>query len=87
MEKGERAVTPALAKKAVTRLRATPELLPVVPDTRHNDDRLAADLGALRYSGYAYLRGQSRNSAEVLFDALDRRDLGARLVEASEPST
>ena len=82
MEKGGRAVTPALAKKAVTTLRVTPELLPVASDTRHNDDQLAADLGALGYPGYAYLHGQLRNPAEVLFDALDRRDLDARLVEA-----
>jgi hypothetical protein len=43
---------------------------------------LASDLGALGYPGYAYLQGQARNPAEVLFDALDRRDLDARLVEA-----
>ncbi len=82
MEKGERAVTPALARKAVTTLHATPELLPVAPDTRHNDDQLAADFGALGYPSYAYLKGRTRNPAEVLFDALDRRDLDARLVEA-----
>ena len=82
MEKGERAVTPALAKKAVMKLGATPELLPLTPGTRHNDDELAADFGALGYPGYAYLEGQSRNPAEVLFDALNRRDLDARLVEA-----
>lgn len=81
-EKGEDAVTPALARKDVTTLRATPELLPVPPDSRHNEDELAADLGALGYPGYAYLQGQTRNPAEVLFDALDRRDLDTRLVEA-----
>lgn len=75
MENGERAITPALSKMAVAKLRISPELLPVVPDRRHNEDQLAADLGALRYPGYAYLRGQLRNPAEVLFDALDRRDL------------
>ena len=57
MEMGEPAVTPALAKKAVTKLLATPELLPVGPETRHNDEQLAADLGALGYPGYAYLAG------------------------------
>lgn len=82
MEKGERAVTPALASKAVMRLRATPELLPVALNTRHNDDQLAADLGGLGYPGYDYLQGQPRNPAEVLLDALDRPDLDARLVEA-----
>jgi len=67
MEEGERAVTPALAKKAVTTWLATPELLPVAPDTRHNDEQLAADPGALGCPGYANLQGQSRNPAEVLF--------------------
>jgi transcriptional regulator with XRE-family HTH domain len=82
LEKGERAVTPALAKKAVTALRATPELLPLGSRTRHNDDQLASDFGALGYPGYAYRQGQQRNPGEVLFDALDRKDLDARLVEA-----
>jgi len=82
MEKGERAVTPEMAHRAVTRLRVTPELLPISPLTRHNDEQLAADLGALGYPGYAYFQGQPRNPAELLFDALDRRDLDARLVEA-----
>ena len=82
MEKGERNVTPALAKKAVARFGATAELLPVAAETRHDDDHLAADFGAVGYPGYAYLKGQPRNPAELLFDALDRRDLDARLVEA-----
>jgi hypothetical protein len=63
-------------------LQATPEQLPVFPKTRHSDDQLAADLGALGYPGYGYLRSQPRNPAEVFFDALDRPDLDARLVEA-----
>ena len=82
MEKGERSVTPAVAERAVARLHATPEQLPVSLDTRHSDDQLAADLGALGYQGYSYLRSNPRNPAEVLFDALDRPDLDARLVEA-----
>jgi len=82
MEKGKRSVTPTVAEKAVTHLHATPELLPVSTKTRHSDDQLAADLGALGYPGYGYLRSQPRNPAEVFFDALDRPDLDARLVEA-----
>ena len=82
MEKGERSVTPAVAERAVTYLHATPEELPVSSSTRHNDDQLAADLGTLGYPGYGYLRSQPRNPAEVLFDALNRPDLDARLVEA-----
>ena len=81
MEKGERSVTPAVAQRAVTHLHATPELLPVSTKTRHSDDQLAADLGALGYPGYGYLRSQPRNPAEVFFDARDRPDLDARLVE------
>lgn len=82
MEKGERSVTPAVAERAVAHLRATPEQLPVSLCIRHSDDQLAADLGALDYPGYAHLRGQPRNPAELLFDALDRSDLDARVVEA-----
>ena len=82
MEKGERSVTPAVAGLAVKHLQATPEELPLHFDLRHNDDQLAADLGALGYPGYGYLQSQLRNPAEVLFDAIDRPDLDARLVEA-----
>jgi transcriptional regulator with XRE-family HTH domain len=82
MENGERSVTPAVAKWAVEHLRATPEQLPLSFRTRHSDNQLAADLGALGYPGYSYLQSQPRNPAEVLFDALDRPDLDARLVEA-----
>jgi transcriptional regulator with XRE-family HTH domain len=82
MERGERSVTPAVAEMAVKHLHATPEELPVSIKARHSDDQLAADLGTLGYPGYSYLQGQPRNPAEVLFDALDRPDLDARLVEA-----
>lgn len=82
MEKGERAVTPALAERAVAKLRVSAELLPVASERRHNDAQLAADFGGLGYPGYSHLRGQQRNPAELLFDALDRPDLDARLVEA-----
>ncbi len=82
MEKGERSVTPAVAELAVQHLQATPEELPFSFELRHSDDQLAADLGALGYPGYGYLQRRLRNPAEVLFDALDRPDLDARLVEA-----
>jgi transcriptional regulator with XRE-family HTH domain len=82
MEKGERSVTSAVAELAVKHLQATPAELPVAFETRHSDDQLAADLGALGYPGYGYLQSQLRNPAEVLFDALDRPNLDARLVEA-----
>lgn len=82
IEKGERAVTPALAERAVTKLRVTAELLPIASEKRHNDAQLAADFGRMGYPGYTHLKGQPRNPAELLFDALNRPDLDARLVEA-----
>jgi transcriptional regulator with XRE-family HTH domain len=82
METGERSVTPAVAELAVKHLQATPEELPLSFELRHSDDQLAGDLGALGYPGFGYLRSRLRNPAEVLFDALDRPDLDARLVEA-----
>jgi hypothetical protein len=48
-------------------------------------DRLAIDLANLGYPGFAHLvsrRRATRNPAAVLFDALQRDDLEARLVEA-----
>lgn len=82
MEKGQRAVTPPVAQKAVAVFRASPSDLPVSSRRRSSDDQLAADFGALGYPGYSHLQGELRNPAEVLFDALDQADLDARLVEA-----
>lgn len=53
MENGERSVTAAVAQRAVKRLRVTPEQLPLHRQVRHNDGKLAADLGALGYPGFA----------------------------------
>lgn len=82
MEKGKRSVTPLVARKAVSMLKASPSLLPVSLLKRRNDDQLAAELGTLGYPGYSYLHGALRNPAELLLDALDRPDLDARLAEA-----
>jgi hypothetical protein len=82
MERDKRNVTSSLARRAVNWLHVTPEELPVGLKTRHDDDQLATDLGTLGYPGYSYRRGEFRNPAEVLLDALDRSDLDARLVEA-----
>ena len=82
MERGKRSVTFAVALKAVKLLEASPEHLPISEKERSSDDQLAADLGALGYPGYTYLYSEPRNPAEILFDALDRDNLDARLVEA-----
>lgn len=82
MEKGKRSVTPLVARKAVSMLKASPSLLPVSLVKRRNEDQFAAELGTLGYPGYSYLRGALRNPAELLLDALDRPDLDARIAEA-----
>jgi transcriptional regulator with XRE-family HTH domain len=82
MEKGKRAVTPSVARKAVSTLKASPSILPVSLLKRRSDDQLATEFGALGYPGYSHLHGTQRNPAELLLDALDRPDLDARLVEA-----
>ncbi len=82
MEKGERSVTAAVARKAVARFDVSPVELPAFAQARHDDNQLAKDFGALGYPGSSYLQSTPRNPAEVLLDALDRSDLDARLVEA-----
>lgn len=82
MEKGKRSVTFAVAVRAVELLHASPVDLPL-SDRRHSsDNQLAGELGALGYPGFSHLYGALRNPAEVLFDALNRTDLDARVVEA-----
>ena len=81
MEKGKRAIAASVARKAVSTLQASPVMLPVSLQTRHNDDQLPAEFGSLGYPGYSHLHGTQRNPAELLLDAIDRPDLDARLVE------
>lgn len=82
MESGQRVVTYAVALKVVDLWKVSPVLLPLSQEQHRNDEQLAADLATLGYPGFAYLAGAKRNPAEVLFDALDRADLDARVVEA-----
>jgi transcriptional regulator with XRE-family HTH domain len=87
LEKGRRAVSAALARKArkAYDLPATVLPLPSEPSasewrsTRHD---FSADLAALGYPGFAYLKTKApRNPAGVLLDALDQANLDARVVE------
>ncbi len=82
MEKGKRSVTFDVAASAVKLLAVSPAELPPSIRVRHSDSQLAAELGALGYPGFGHLNGELRNPAEVLFDALDRADLDARVAEA-----
>ena len=48
-----------------------------------NHEELKADLGALGYPGFSYLRGKpTRNPTQLLSYALNQPDLDARVVEA-----
>jgi transcriptional regulator with XRE-family HTH domain len=81
MENGKRNVSPEVARLAVKELRIDPTELPTTPSRHHNDDELAADLGALEYPGFFYMQSEPRNPAELLLDALDRSDLDVRVAE------
>ena len=88
LERGERPLTPALARKAARVFRLPPTALPVsgLPSSpaRNEMQELAEDLAVLGYPGFAYLRGSRRkkNPAEVLLTALAQEDLEPRLAEA-----
>ncbi|HWA93648.1 MAG TPA: helix-turn-helix transcriptional regulator [Terracidiphilus sp.] len=84
VERGHRPVSAALMKQALRVLDFPPTSLPVAESgARLNPNVLQAELGALGYPGFSYLRGTARhNPAELLFFALDRDELDVRLVEA-----
>ena len=87
LEQGERNAPPSLARRAAKlyRMPATklPVTMAVTPRPRVGPERMAKDLAALGYPGFAYMRGgRRRNPAEVLFNALAQNNLEPRLTEA-----
>ena len=84
LEKGDRRLTPSLARKAVQVFHASPCVLPArEPSANVDPQRLAEQLAALEYPGFAYMHGGvKRNPAEVLLTALSQGDLESRLTEA-----
>jgi hypothetical protein len=85
VERGLRPVRSNLAAEASKVFDLPPTALPLESENSlmMKDDELKFALGALGYPGFSYLQGgQERNSAQVLFYALDRSDLDARVVEA-----
>jgi len=86
LEKGKRNVTPRLAKTAVRVFKLPPTALPVREDAldrKVDGERLAKQLAALGYPGFAYMRsGWIRNPAQVLLCAVARDQLESRLAEA-----
>jgi transcriptional regulator with XRE-family HTH domain len=85
LERGDRAVTDDLARRAATAfgLPATAWPLPEETARRVTDPgRLARQLAGLGYPGFAHLRGEKANPAAVLLEALRQPDLEVRLAEA-----
>jgi len=85
LEQGRRPVTTKLATQAMKVFQLPPTALPLEADLHSTLDESAfkAELGALGYPGFRYLRGKSHlNPARLLFFALDQDDLDRRVVEA-----
>ena len=85
LERGRRPVTTELAAQAMKVFHLPPTALPLEADLHSTLDESAfkAELGALGYPGFSYLRGKSHyNPARLLFLALDQDDLDRRVVDA-----
>lgn len=89
LERGQRRLTPELARRAVktyeVSLTALPPSQPRLPRLRLTAATLAKDLAGLGYPGFAYLRSRHwkpKNPGEVLLAALAEDDSEPRLVEA-----
>jgi len=89
LERGERRLTPDLARRAMKAYDLSPTALPPSHSgssrQRMTPEALARDLAGLGYPGFAYLRPRKwkpKNPGEVLLTALAQEDLESRLVEA-----
>lgn len=85
LERGKRKVPEKLTRKAVRVYGVSPAALPTNPSPvrQVEDDKLARELAALGYPGFAYMKGGwKRNPVEVLLTALAKPNLEARQVEA-----
>src|ERR1039458_5650446 len=81
LEKGRRPLSERFVCKAVKVFHVPPTALPLrseqgVPPGSFQMRDFRAELGALGYPGFSYLRARRRrNPAEVLFDALNQANL------------
>jgi transcriptional regulator with XRE-family HTH domain len=87
LEAGKRPLTDELKRKAARFFRLSATELPTgldLPELQAvSDDRLASDLAALGYPGFAHLkRSPLKNPAVVLLSGLNSAKRDARLVEA-----
>jgi transcriptional regulator with XRE-family HTH domain len=85
VERGGRPLTPRFEKKALGVFAFSPTVLALesVPTTQLRSRDFPADLGALGYPGFLYLRfGKKRNPAQLLLEMLNQTDLSVRVTEA-----
>ncbi len=86
LERGQRPVTPELARLATKVFGLPPTLLPVHETTTTSEvsdpSRLARQLSGLGYPGFAHLRSEQTNPAALMLQSLVQRDLEVRLTEA-----
>ena len=85
LERGRRPVTTELAAQATKVFHLPPTALPLEADSLSTlaESGFKAELGALGYPGFSYLRGKPHhNPARLLFLALDQDSLDRRVVEA-----
>jgi len=87
LEKGHRPMSERFVRKALRVLNLPPTALPLrskeveMPVSSQKRD-FSAELSALGYPGFAYLRARRRrNPAEVLLEALNEPNLDARVAE------
>ena len=86
LEKGQRPITPEIARLATKVYRLSPAALPLpdaAPDAEESDAaRLARQLSGLGYPGFAHLRAERINPAILVLRSLVHDDLQVRLTEA-----
>src|SRR6185369_11021437 len=86
LEKGQRPVTPEIARLATKVYRLSPAALPLpdaASDAEESDAaRLARQLSGLGYPGFAHLRGERINPAVLVLQSLVHDDIEVRLTEA-----
>ena len=84
LERGQRPVTPELARVATKVYGLPPTGLPVEATTSDKVDasRLARQLSGLGYPSFAHLRAEQTNPAVLVLQSIVQRDLEVRLTEA-----
>jgi transcriptional regulator with XRE-family HTH domain len=86
LERGQRPITPELARLATKVYGLPPTALPVHETTTSSEvsdaSRLARQLSGLGYPGFAHLRSDQTNPAALVLRSLVQDDLEVRLTEA-----